>query len=151
MKPICSLIAQHPFLAELDPAHLAVLSDYAMERTFADGELIFQQGDTANRFYLINSGSVRITSRDTTGTPVEIESVGQGDVLGWSWLFEPRQWQFDAHAVGETKTYFFYGTPLLVQLEENPAMGYELMKRMAAVTIRRLQNTREKLLSRSAT
>ena len=149
MKPICSLIAQHPFLAELDPAHLAILSDYAMERTFEDGECIFSQGDTANRFYLINSGRVCITSRDTNETTVEIESLGEGDVLGWSWLFEPRQWQFDAHAVGVTKTIFFYGTPLLVQLEENPAMGYELMKRMANVTIRRLQSTREKLLSRS--
>ncbi len=150
MKPIRSLIAQHPFLAELNPAYLDILSDYAMERTFQDGERIFKEGDIANSFYLINSGHVRVTSSQSNGTPVEIQLIGTGDVLGWSWLFEPRLWQFDAASVGETKTYFFYATPLLAQLEENTAMGYEMMTRMAAVTIRRLQETREKLVRLTA-
>ncbi|MEO7933587.1 MAG: cyclic nucleotide-binding domain-containing protein [Chthoniobacterales bacterium] len=147
MKPIRSSIAQHPFLAELAPEHLDLLSDFAMQRTFADGELILKQGDLANRFYLINTGHVLISSRGSSGNPAEIETLGAGDVLGWSWLFEPRLWQFDARAVGETETIFFYATLLLAQLEENTALGCELLRRMAAVTIRRLQKTRERLVN----
>lgn len=149
MNPVRSLIAKHPFLADLDSDSLDALSKFAMERIFENGTLIFEQGDTASRFYLINSGNVLVSSEARSGEKVEIEMLGAGDVLGWSWLFEPFQWQFDAQAVGETETIFFYATPLLAYLEENPALGYELMRRVAAITIRRLQKTREKLVARA--
>ena len=53
-----SQIAEHPFLHDMKPEHLAALAEFAMPTHFAAGELIFQQGDTANRFYLIRSGRV---------------------------------------------------------------------------------------------
>ncbi|HEX8372684.1 MAG TPA: cyclic nucleotide-binding domain-containing protein [Chthoniobacterales bacterium] len=146
MKPIRSLIADHPFLRDLNPSHLDLLSKYAMERTFEEGDLIFKQGDMANRFYLIQSGHVRLSSNTEAGVTSEIETIGTGDVLGWSWLFEPRLWHFDAHALEKTETVFLYATPLLAEFEADPAFGYEMMSRMAAVAIRRLQMTREKLL-----
>ena len=79
--------------------------------------------------------------------PVAVQVIGPGDVLGWSWLFPPYYWHFDARALVPTTAIFFYGTRLREQCEADHDLGYELMKRVTAVVIRRLQATREQSLS----
>jgi CRP/FNR family cyclic AMP-dependent transcriptional regulator len=143
VKSLETLIAEHPFLAGLKPAHLDVLCDCAMQTQFAKDQLIFREGDLANRFYLIQEGRVALESRAGGERTVLIQTVGAGEVLGWSWLFPPYYWHFDARTLAPTKAIFFYGTRLRAQCEEDHDFGYELMKRMAAVVILRLQAARE--------
>jgi CRP-like cAMP-binding protein len=81
---------------------------------------------------------------------IPIQIIGPGDVLGWSWLFPPCYWQFDARALEPTKAVFFYGTRLREYCEQEHDLGYELMKRMAAVIVKRLQATRRQLMRFSA-
>jgi CRP-like cAMP-binding protein len=117
-----------------------------MRMHYDRGELIFRQGDPANRFYLIEQGSVSLESPRHDEPPVAVQIIGPGDVLGWSWLFPPYSWNFDARAIEPTTAIFLYGTRLLEQCEENRDFGYEMMKRMVAVVIHRLQSTRKRLL-----
>jgi len=91
-----------------------------------------------------------LKSHNTEGT-LDIQTVGPGDVLGWSWLFWPYTWRFDARALEPVKAIFFYGTRLREHCEEDPLFGYELMKRVAQVAIERLQIVRQLLLHRPAT
>jgi CRP/FNR family cyclic AMP-dependent transcriptional regulator len=72
--------------------------------------------------------------------------LGPGDVLGWSWLFPPFVWHFQARAVEPTTLLVLNGAGLLVSAERDHDFGYELMKRVAQVVIRRLQATRKQLL-----
>ena len=139
-------LMDHPFLFGLTSAQVAVLEENAMLKTFAAGEVIFREGEPANRFYLIQSGKVSLESNDRDRQSVNIQEIGAGDVLGWSWLFPPFYWQFDARAVEETRAIFLYGTRLREQCEGDKALGYELMKRMAAIIIKRLQATRAQLI-----
>ena len=141
MKSLALLIAEHPFLAGMKPAHLEVLCDCAMQTQFVKDQLIFREGDLANRFYLIQEGRVALESGGDERT-VLVQTVGAGDALGWSWLFPPYYWHFDARTLTPTKAIFFYGTRLRTQCEEDHDFGYELIKRMAEVIIRRLQATR---------
>ena len=67
-------------------------------------------------------------------------------MLGWSWLFPPYYWHFDARALEPTTAIFFYGTRLREQCEQDHDFGYEIMKRMTQVVIQRLQATRKQLL-----
>jgi len=91
-------------------------------------------------------GQGRVALESSTGDDVvRIGEVGPGDLLGWSWIFPPYQWHFDARAVGPTKAIFLYGTILREYCEADPALGYELFKRMSEVMMRRLQAAREKL------
>jgi hypothetical protein len=76
---------------------------------------------------------------------IEIQQLRSGDVLGWSWLFEPYAWQYDAVATAPVFTTFFYGTWLRDRCEQDTAVGYEITKRIAAVVIGRLQATRKSL------
>jgi CRP/FNR family transcriptional regulator, cyclic AMP receptor protein len=139
----------HPFLDDLHPDHLAILASCAMPTRFVTDQIIFREGDMANRFYLILEGRVGVGADAPDRPPVLVEHLAAGDVLGWSWLFPPYVWNFTARAVEPVRATFFYGTWLREQCEAKPVFGYELMKRTAAVAVRRLQATRQELVRAS--
>ena len=146
VKAVESVLADHPFLRNLKPEHLRLLADSAMRMRYEAGELIFREGDPANRFYLIEQGQVSLESHRKDEAPVAVQVIGPGDVLGWSWLFPPYYWHFDARVLEPTTAIFFYGTRLREQCEQNHDFGFEVMKRMTQVVIHRLQATRKQLL-----
>lgn len=113
---------------------------------YKPGEIIFREGDPANRFYLIHNGKVALESYAQDRGMKQITTVGAGEVLGWSWLFPPYYWHFDARAVEPTEAIFFYATPLREECESDHELGYELMKRTALVMMRRLEATRRQML-----
>jgi CRP-like cAMP-binding protein len=135
----------HPFLKGMPEEYLKILAEASMYAQFEAGEVIFREGEPANRFYLIDSGEIELQADIDGERQVTIQKVGPGDVLGWSWLYAPYYWHFSARAVKRTTATFYYGTRLREQCEENPAFGYELMKRISAVLLDRLQFTRKRL------
>jgi CRP/FNR family transcriptional regulator, cyclic AMP receptor protein len=137
-------VAAHPFLIGINESHIRLLADCAMRSQFTTGEIIFRKGETANRFYLIERGKVALES-STGDEVVKIDEVGPGDLLGWSWIFPPYVWHFDARAIEPTTAIFLYGTILREYCDADPALGYELFKRMSEVMMRRLQAARTKL------
>ena len=74
-----------------------------------------------------------------------VQTLGAGEVLGWSWLFPPFLWDFQARAAEPTHVVVVSGARLLVTAECNHAFGYELMKRVVKIVIHRLQSTRKQL------
>lgn len=142
--------AAHPFLHTMSSAHLATLAACAMPTQFGAGQLIFRESEIANRFYLIFEGRVQLEAEATDRPGVLVDYVGAGDILGWSWLFPPYTWNFTARTIEPVRAVFFYGTWLRDRCDAEPAFGYDLMKRTAAVAIRRLQATRQQLLRASA-
>ncbi|HEX8897456.1 MAG TPA: cyclic nucleotide-binding domain-containing protein [Chthoniobacterales bacterium] len=145
IEPMATRVALHPFLAGMNRNDLALLTDCAMVVHFAAGQLIFREGEQANRFYLIESGRVLLETNAPESQPVVIDSIGAGDLLGWSWIFPPHVWHFTGRAVKPTVAIFFYGMILREYCERNRSLGYELFKRMSAVMIKRLQAAREKI------
>jgi CRP/FNR family transcriptional regulator, cyclic AMP receptor protein len=95
---------------------------------------------------VIRHGSVAIETFVPARGAVTIETVGAGEVLGWSWLFAPYRWHFDARALSPVRATGFDGACLRGKCEADPALGYELMGRFAQVLIERLQWTRLRLL-----
>src|SRR6266571_9106187 len=130
---LARLVAEHPFLQGMTPEHLAILTECAMFAEFKKGELIFREGDPANRFYLIQSGRVELEAEVKERDRMLIQTIGPGDVLGWSWLFPPYYWRFDARATEPTTAIFFYGTRLREQCEQDHDLGFDLMKRVVQV------------------
>lgn len=140
-------VAGHPFLLGLSEHHIRLIADCAIRTHFEKDQVIFRDGETANRFYLIEQGNVALESSASGGDPVNIDIVGDGDLLGWSWLFPPYIWHFTARATEPTTAIFFYGTVLREYCEQDATLGYELFKRMSEVMTRRLQGARSRLLS----
>jgi len=147
LEPLAARVALHPFLAGMNRTQLALLRECAMATHFKKRETILREGEFANRFYLIESGRVVLDSGAGSGKPLVIETIGPGDLLGWSWMFPPYVWQFTARAVEPTTAIFFYGTILREYCEKDHSLGYELFKRMSVVMMKRLQAARRQMLS----
>ena len=146
MKITTDILAAQPFLKDMSKHQLEILAENSMFAEFTTDERIVYEGGPANRFYLILQGRVDLEAPLPDGGAAPIQTLGAGDVLGWSWLYPPYLWHFDARAVTPTKAIFFHGTRLRELCEENHDLGYELMKRVSEIVIRRLQATRRELV-----
>lgn len=145
MKEELNQASGHPFLEGLSEEQLDLLADCAMPVELREGEWVFHEGEPANRFYLIHAGRIELLSEGKEKHLIPLETIGSGDVLGWSWLFPPYYWHFGAKVLEPVKATFFYGTRLREILEKHPAFGYMLMHRVVQVLLHRLQTTRQKL------
>ena len=145
-QPLAAEIAKHPLFKGLAPQYLNLLGEVAMLKNFAADEVIFREGDPANRFYAILDGEIALESSRRDANPIRLQTIGAQDVLGWSWLFPPYYWHFDARALKPTKAVFFYGTWLRENCERDHEFGYELIKRVSAVVIARLQTARKRVV-----
>ena len=147
MNALKEAITRHAFFNGMKPEHLAVLTEGSSRIQFRAGDVLFREGEPANRFFLIHSGKVALEAHELAGGIVPVQTLGAGDVLGWSWLFSPFVWHLQPRAAEPTEVIVLDGAHLLVAAERDHDFGYELMKRVAQVVIRRLQATRKQLLA----
>jgi CRP-like cAMP-binding protein len=146
MSTLEPILAGHPFFRELDARHLALLVGCASNVRFPAGEFLFRAGEEANQFFLVREGRVAIEIAPPGAAAHTLQTVGTGDVLGWSWLIPPYHWKFDARAVEDTRALALDGKCLRAKCETDHDLGYELLKRFAHIMEERLQATRLQLL-----
>jgi CRP/FNR family transcriptional regulator, cyclic AMP receptor protein len=138
-------VGLHPFFKGLRKEHLQLLSGSSMFAQFGPGEVIFQEGAPARHFYLIEHGKVAIEAEINDEGLVQIQTLSDGEPLGWSWLFPPYIWHFHARALQRTTAVYYDAVALRNLCEEEHDFGYELMKRFSAVMLDRLQATRKQM------
>lgn len=143
MKKIELTLAENPIFKGLDKDYLKLIVKRASDIHFNPGDLILREGEEANQFYILLLGKVALeVAFEPEREPVTIRTLGEGDVLGWSWLFPPYRWRFSAHAVTPTLAIVLDGKYLRKKCEEDHDLGYELMKRFAHIIEERLQSVR---------
>lgn len=147
METLEPILREHPFFRGLNDEYLALVVGCASNVRFEAGSFIFHEGDPADRFFVIRHGHVAL-ELDGAGHhgPIIIQTLGEGDVMGFSWLFEPHRWAFDAHAIELTRAIALDGICLRGKCEADPRLGYEFMKRFAQVVVKRLEATRLQLM-----
>jgi CRP/FNR family cyclic AMP-dependent transcriptional regulator len=146
METIDTLLRDVPVFNGLRAEDLKLLAGCAGNVHFAAGAVLFREGEAADRFFLIRHGSVALELYVPARGPAIIETLEAGEVAGWSWLFPPYRWHFDARALTPVRATAFDGACLRGKCEDDPKLGYELMSRFAQVLIERLQWTRLRLL-----
>jgi CRP/FNR family transcriptional regulator, cyclic AMP receptor protein len=144
-----SSLAAHPFLRGMSRDQLGVLAGMARDVSFPARQRLFGDGGNATRFWLIQSGYVSLDLDIPGEGPVVIETIGMGELLGWSWLFPPYQWAFGAVAVTAMEAFEFDAPAVRERCAADPGLGYELNQRIARVLAKRLQATRIRLIARS--
>ncbi len=144
MSDILGILSEHPFFEGIDPVYLRILAGCATDRRFGEGDWIMQQGGEANRFYLIRQGRVSLEFTSPSCGTVIVETLGDGDILGDSWMFEPYRWYWDARALEPILTIAFNAKCLRGICEDDHDIGYELMKRFSGIVINYLQAARLK-------
>lgn len=139
-------LARHPFFEGMDADFVARLSAIAHERSFEPGTFLVREGDPAEEFWLLFSGKVAIEIVLPGRPRTTVQTLGSGDIVGWSWLIAPFISRFDARAVKATRALGIRAASLRSLLNDDPTDGYRLLLRLLPVIAERLENTQLQLL-----
>jgi len=140
------ILAEHAFFTDLAPEHLRLLVGCAANVRFESGQFLFHADEEANQFFLIRKGKVALEVAPPGGPPLTLQTLGEGEILGWSWLVPPYHWLFDARAIEASLAIALDGKCLRGKCEADHDLGFELLKRFAHIMEERLQATRLQLL-----
>ena len=146
METLDGILSSHRFFQGLEPRYLALLVGCAANVRFAADEFVFRTGEEANQFFLIREGKVALEISAPGRTPIIVQTLREGEILGWSWLIPPYHWQLDAHAIEPTRAVALDGKCMRTKCEADHDLGYELLKRFAHIIEDRLLQTRLQLL-----
>lgn len=145
-NPAEAPVEEHPFLAGLEPGFLRSLGALARPRSFATGEHVVRDAAPAEAMYLVRAGKVALEVESPGKPQLTVQTVGPGEVLGWSWLVPPYRWHFDARALKATSTWAIEAPGLRALLDAQPEQGYRFLLRLLPVIGERLEHTRIQLL-----
>jgi len=147
METLERILIEHPFFRGMKQEHLHLLVGCASNVRFDAGEFVLREGEEAQNFYLLRHGKVAIEIHTPPRGSITIQTLGEGEILGWSWLVPPYRWQFDARAIELTRAIALDGKCLREKSESDNHLGYELLKRFSQVMAERLQAARLQLLN----
>ena len=139
-------LSAHAFFAGLNQDFLQILSGFATEKQVKQDEVLFQQGKTADKFYLVREGKVSVQVPALVGPAMELQVLGENQILGWSWLIPPYRWNFMARALEDSVVIEFDGAAILARCEQDPEFGYELFKRFTELMSTRLNAARQTMM-----
>jgi CRP-like cAMP-binding protein len=133
-------------LSRLDTAQQALVAGTAREVRFDRGQRLFEEGRPAVGCWVVRDGRVALDAHVPGRGTVVVQTLGPGDVVGWSWLVRPHRWQFGAMAATDTVACELDTDRLRELADRDPALGYALALRVAETVLDRLQATRARLL-----
>jgi CRP/FNR family transcriptional regulator, cyclic AMP receptor protein len=140
------IISEHPFCRGLEKEYVELLISCASNVRFEEGFYLFREGGEANEFYLIRGGKIGLEVSAPPRPSLTVETVQEGDVLGWSWLVPPYRWRFGARALEPVRAIAVDGKCLRGKCEKNAQLGYELLRRTVEIMGQRLEATRFRLV-----
>jgi CRP-like cAMP-binding protein len=146
MRTLDAVVGETPLFSGLAPEHAALIAGCARNTRFRAGEFLFREGGGADAFYLVRHGRVALETFVPSRGSFTIETIDEGGVVGWSWLFEPHRWHFDARAVDDVAAVVFDGACLRAKALADHELGYQLLNRFTQVLVERLTATRLRLL-----
>ena len=140
-------LGKHPFMDGLSPELVEQMAQFAKGIVSWDADhMIFRSGGAADDCYLIRSGEVALEVHSPGSGSRIIQTVARGEVLGWSWLFSPHRWAFDARVLTPAEAIVLDGEMMRENISDNHPLGFEIMTRFARIIADRLQATRLQLL-----
>jgi CRP-like cAMP-binding protein len=146
VQTIEDLLGEVPVFASISEEHRQFIAGCGRIAVVRDGDALIREGDAAATFYVIRSGTVALETFVPQRGAVVLQTLHEGDLLGWSWLFPPYRFAFDARAMGDVHALEFDGACLRQKCDSDPVLGYDLLKLFAGVIMERLQNARLQLL-----
>jgi CRP/FNR family transcriptional regulator, cyclic AMP receptor protein len=146
MQSVGQLLTGHPFFAGLDESTMSILENCAHNVHFRAGGYLFREAEAADQFFVIRRGRVALDIHAPGRGVFVLDTVEEGDVVGWSWLIPPYRWFFDARAVQEVSAIVMDATCVRAKCDADPAVGYAMMQRVAQVMYQRLQAARVRQL-----
>jgi CRP-like cAMP-binding protein len=145
MEDLERIVREHTFFAGMKHDYTAVVAGCAKNVRFEPGEYLFREGEVADQLYLLRSGRV-VLEVDTDDGSVPLQTVGESEIVGASWLVPPYRRGLSAKALELTRAIALDAACLRGKCEDNHDLGYEMMKRFMPILIQRLRAARLQIL-----
>jgi len=139
-------LAGHPFCVDLDVGHVHAMAEATSERELPVGSFLLQRGHAADALALLLEGDVSLEVTEPGGDPIVLETLHSGDPVGWSWLFPPYRWLFDARCLTPVRLLQLDAAHLRGLIDTDPVFGLALTQRIGLLVVQRLQFTRAQLV-----
>lgn len=139
-------LAAHPFCADLEVAHLRAMADATSERELPAGSYLLRRGQAADALALLLDGDISLEVTEPGDEPIVLETLHGGDPVGWSWLFPPYRWLFDARCLTPVRLLQLDAAHLRGLIDADPVFGLALTRRIGQLVVQRLQFTRAHLV-----
>jgi CRP/FNR family transcriptional regulator, cyclic AMP receptor protein len=143
---VSELLAGHAFFQDLPPALLSAVAEAGRERTFRAGEYLLREGRVADELFALLDGKVALEMYAADRLRLTVQTVGRGEIVGWSWLTPPHRWTLDAIAVKPTRAIVVPAAALRARFERSPEDGYAFLLRLVPVLASRIQAMEMQLL-----
>lgn len=129
--------------SELNDNELENIAEIAKQETYEKGRRIFQEKSIARNLYLVKDGSIEIRMRGAGGKEMVVDSVGPGEVFGWSAVTEPHAFTAASYAMEASEVLVVSGSVLRDLFKKNNHIGYKVMMKVASVIAHRLRSLNE--------
>jgi CRP/FNR family transcriptional regulator, cyclic AMP receptor protein len=146
MNNLEQIVAELPLFTGMKEEHIVLLAGCARNVRFEAGEFVGRLGEPADSFWAIREGRIALQIHGGERGTLTVLTMGENDVLGWSWLVPPHHWHFDARALTSTRAIAFDGRCLRGRFEDDYEFGFELLKRFSHIIVERLEATGLQLL-----
>lgn len=146
MEGLERIVSEHRFFAGLDQEFIDLVTGCCKNVRFEAGQFLLHEGEAANQIYLIRHGRVALQISDPARGEIVFQTLGEGEVVGVSWLIPPYRWSHEAKALELVRAISIDAQCLRNKSEADNRFGYEMMKRFVPVLVERLHTTRMQIL-----
>ena len=99
-------------------------------RNYADGEIIFREGEKGEGMYAVQSGRVKITKETASGV-ITIATLQEGDIFGEMALFDRLPRSANAVAYGEARVLSIDKKKLFTTINRDPTLVFRILESMS--------------------
>lgn len=135
-----SALRRHKFTQGMTDTQIASLAALATEVDFDDNEMILEDGQRSQAFFLVTEGSVVVELR-TPRFVVCVEAVAVDQAFGWSALLDQHDTAFQVRAREHTAALRLDGPALRALCHRDPALGVEILHRVLSLVAGRVRST----------
>lgn len=146
MQTLDHILAEIPLFRGMKAEHLELIAGCASNSVFQPGEYAGRQGEPAENFWILRAGRMALEIHVPGRGAITVQTIGENEVVGWSWLVPPHQWHFDVRALTQTRALQMNARCIREKCDRDRELGNDLMSRFSQLIVQRLEATQLQLL-----
>ena len=135
------VIRRYPYFSGISIERINMLANIAEEIECEKGQYFHNEGEEIDKVYILVEGEVSlVTSLPQQDKEVVINTLGTGDVFGWTSLLPPYTAGAGAKTITDCKLVEFSASKLRTKFEDDYQFGYLMMIKIAQIIRERLDS-----------
>lgn len=141
-----AFLKQQPLFQCVEPGCASWLASCSKPMTYEPGEFLLRTGKPADHLFLIVKGRVSIEAPPVGDKgAIIIQTLADGDTVGWSWMLPPYTWNLDARALEKVEAVAIDAIALRERLDHDSVLAAKLYRRFSEVMLQRIHGMRKQL------